>query len=82
MSDKQPMQADGAGTPRRGTESDRDPPKGSGESQGGAYPNPHTGKEPGGFKGGQTVQGYHGTGRLGADKVGEQPNAGSAAGDD
>lgn len=79
MSDKQPMQADGAGTPRGARESDREPPKRDGESQGGAYPNPHTGKEGGHFEGGQSVQGYHGTGQLGDKKVGEQPNAGSTA---
>ena len=77
VTDKQPMQASGAGTSRDARASDRKPPNEAGESQGGAYPNPHTGKEPGGFKGGQSVQGYHGTGQLGAEKVGEQPNAGS-----
>ncbi|WBH15341.1 hypothetical protein [Sphingomonas radiodurans] len=79
MSDKQPMQASGAGTPRDGPESDREPNDQDGASQGGAYPNPHTGKKGGHFDGGQTGQGYHGTGQLGAQKTGEQPNAGSTA---
>lgn len=50
------------------------------ESQGGAYPNPHTGKkksEDGDTpkRGGQTVQAYHGTGQLGERKTGDNPNA-------
>ena len=47
---------------------------GKGESQGGAYPNPHTGKEAGqsgidGFMGhgGQSEMGYHGPGQLGGE---------------
>jgi hypothetical protein len=44
---------------------------GGGESDGGAYPNPHTGKEPagGGFMGhgGQTEIAYSGTGQGGHD---------------
>lgn len=80
--EKQPMQADGSGTEphmpdengeltaRRG----EDQP---GESGGGAYPNPHTGKEGGNWHGGQTEQAYHGTGQLGEQKTGEQPNDGS-----
>lgn len=43
----------------------------AGESGGGAYPNPHTGKKPtwGGFlgHGGQTNIGYHGSGQAGQD---------------
>jgi len=43
----------------------------AGESGGGAYPNPHTGKKPisGGFlsHGGQTEIGYHGGGQAGSD---------------
>jgi hypothetical protein len=50
-----------------------------GESGGGAYPNPHKGKEPkkDGFmaSGGQTDMGYHGTGQLGERKTGDNPNA-------
>ena len=52
---------------------------GGGDSGGGAYPNPHQGKEGkrGGFMdhGGQTEMAYHGTGRLGGDKTGENANA-------
>lgn len=54
----------------------------SGESQGGAYPNPHRGKKPkGGFMGhgGQTEIDYHGTGQLGEDKVEGQENVNSPA---
>ena len=51
------------------------PPAKGGESQGGAYPNPHTGKKPerGGLMdhGGQTEIDYHGSGQLGSEKVGE-----------
>ncbi len=50
--------------------------KGAGQSGGGPYPNPHTGKEGAGSDGfmghgGQTEMEYHGTGQLGEDKVGE-----------
>ena len=52
---------------------------GGGDSGGGAYPNPHTGKEGdrGGFMdhGGQTEMPYHGGGRLGEDEVGGNANA-------
>jgi len=52
---------------------------GGGDSGGGAYPNPHTGKDGdrGGFldHGGQTEMPYHGKGRLGEDKVGDNANA-------
>ena len=50
-----------------------------GESQGGAYPNPHKGKEAkkDGFmaSGGQSEMAYHGTGQLGERKTGDNPNA-------
>ena len=55
--------------------------KGGGQSGGGPYPNPHTGKEEGdtggGFMGhgGQSEMEYHGTGRLGEKKVGGNANA-------
>ncbi len=87
MTDTQPMQADGAGTKasppddngelasRRGSDQ-------KGESQGGAYPNPHTGKNgspegPDTFMGhgGQTDIDYHGSGQLGDEKTGDNPNA-------
>jgi len=51
-----------------------------GESQGEARPTSATGKKPG-FHGGQTEQGYHGTGQLGADEVGDgNPNGPSRSG--
>ncbi|HYG47333.1 MAG TPA: hypothetical protein VD846_05255 [Allosphingosinicella sp.] len=54
--------------------------QGGGDSGGGAYPNPHSGKEGGakdGFtgSGGQTEKPYHGHGRLGEDETGDNPNA-------
>jgi hypothetical protein len=62
---------------------------GGGQSGGGAYPNPHAGKEGGeaeGFMGhgGQTEMAYHGTGRLGEERTGDNPNApaGTAGSDD
>ncbi|QNE31583.1 hypothetical protein F1C10_06330 [Sphingomonas sp. NBWT7] len=78
MTDKQPMQADGAGTSDAADPQESRKPKAEGESQGGAYPNPHSGKKPGGFDGGQSERAYHGSGRLGEEKTGEQPNAGSS----
>lgn len=49
---------------------------GDGESGGGAYPNPHTGKTPptGGFSGGQTDNAYYGGGQAG-EQGGDAPNA-------
>jgi hypothetical protein len=63
---------------------------GGGESQGGAYPNPHTGKEKDeksnmeGFlgHGGQSMMAYHGTGQLGEDDVEGQENDNAPAGGD
>ncbi len=52
---------------------------GGGDSGGGAYPNPHTGKEPrqGGFMGhdGQTEMPYHGSGQLGEQTLEGNANA-------
>ncbi|MDB5692325.1 MAG: hypothetical protein JWO81_1388 [Alphaproteobacteria bacterium] len=57
---------------------------GGGDSGGGAYPNPHTGKgdESGGGgsdgymgHGGQSGMPYHGRGRLGEKKTGDNANA-------
>ena len=81
MSDKQPMQAmstdhDGAhdGVADRPDKDGGVEAGGKGESDGGAYPNPHTGKKGGsgvggGFMGhgGQTEQAYYGKGQRGAD---------------
>jgi len=58
--------------------------KGGRASSGGPYPNPHTGKDKSrsegkadGYMGhgGQSEMEYHGTGRLGETKTGENPNA-------
>lgn len=83
--EKKKMQADGSGTgtsapdehgelaSRRGGQEQK------GESGGGPYPNPHSGKrdadESGDFKGGQSNQAYYGKGQLGEADVGETPNA-------
>jgi hypothetical protein len=53
---------------------------GGGDSGGGAYPNPHSGKEGGkreGYmgSGGQTEMPYYGTGQLGEEDVGENANS-------
>ena len=63
--------------------------EGGGDSGGGAYPNPHTGKEGEGSHkegwmghGGETDQAYYGTGRLGDKEVGGNANAPSEAPDD
>ena len=53
---------------------------GGGDSGGGAYPKPHSGKEGGereGYmgSGGQTEMPYHGTGQLGDQDVGENANS-------
>jgi hypothetical protein len=52
---------------------------GGGDSGGGAYPNPHTGKSAknGGFMGhgGQTEMPYHGGGQLGEQETGGNENA-------
>jgi hypothetical protein len=54
--------------------------RGGGESGGGPYPNPHTGKDgdkTDGFlgHGGQTKMDYYGTGRLGGKETGGNANA-------
>jgi len=74
MSDKRPSDPE-AQQKFNGRESN----VGGGDSGGGAYPNPHRGKKPefSGYMGhgGQTEMAYHGTGQLGEEKVGENPNA-------
>ena len=72
MTDKQPMQAtdpDSAARPARNDGVEQPSGKSAGESEGGAYPNPHTGKiikddVGGGFMGhgGQSGMEYSGTG--------------------
>ena len=53
--------------------------EGAGDSGGGAYPNPHSGKKAtnGGFlgHGGQTEMPYHGPGQLGEEEAGGHANA-------
>lgn len=52
-----------------------------GESQGGDHPGPKDGKKPA-FSGGQTEKGYHGSGQLGDEKVGDgNQNAPAKSGD-
>lgn len=62
--------------------SGRESGAGGGDSGGGAYPNPHTGKKPenDGFMGhgGQTDMPYHGGGQLGAEAVEGNENAPAA----
>jgi hypothetical protein len=86
MSDKQPMQADGqdGGTHKdEGRQDGTNEAIGTGQSDGGAYPNPHTGKDrkaQAGFMshGGQSDIGYHGTGQLGDEAVNGEDNDNSA----
>jgi hypothetical protein len=60
------MQADGGGTKPSSPDekgelaSRRDGVENSGESGGGSYPNPHSGKQGSGFGGGQSGKAYHG----------------------
>ena len=84
--EKVKMPADGSGTEmskpdetgelsaRRDADMPGDLPN-TGESGGGPYPNPHSGKDEGRFHGGQSVMGYHGTGQLGSKDVDETHNA-------
>jgi hypothetical protein len=82
MADKQPMQASGDGDGAGGDSGGQPQVSGrqaSGESGGGAYPNPHTGKDDhpaDGFlgHGGQTDMDYRGTGDAG-DPSAENSNA-------
>lgn len=78
MTEQQPMQADGSGTdPDEKGEAGAPGKSGGGESAGGAYPNPHTGKKPKGAvedrlgHGGQTEIDYHGPGQLGGEVADE-----------
>lgn len=82
MSDKQPNQAMPSGDGKKGAPDGVSGMPGgkqaAGESGGGGYPNPQTGKKPegGGFMGhgGQTKVAYHGTGQGGTD---DDPDVGN-----
>jgi hypothetical protein len=81
---KTPLQASGEGRPKDqsdGVSGDGAHGRSQSESQGGAYPNPHTGKEDAGksegFHGGQSKTAYHGTGQLGEQDVAGQQNVNS-----
>lgn len=81
---KTPLQASGEGRPKGkddGVGSPTTHGRTQSESQGGAYPNPHTGKEEAGesegFHGGQSGAAYHGTGQLGDKEVEGQENVNS-----
>lgn len=81
-SDSEPRMTDGNGelASRRDADSAGGLPN-VGESGGGAYPNPHSGKEGGKFEGGQSGgRGYYGNDQLGADK--SDPDDNSAASTD
>lgn len=82
---KFPTQASGQGHSRvsnDGVGTDKTHGRVESESQGGAYPNPHSRKEAAGksegFHGGQSKTAYHGTGQLGEEDVEGQENANSA----
>lgn len=88
MAGKQPMQANGQGSPKRHADGVSEQVSGKtpqGESGGGAYPNAHRGKKPesspGDFMGhgGQSEMNYHGAGQLGENKVDDQSGARKAA---
>ena len=77
MSDQEPLQAAGLsgtnGKPDGVGDTATHGLDGASQSDGGAYPNPHTCKEARGestgFKGGQTEQGYYGKGQVGGEKA-------------
>ena len=84
--DRTAVPADGSGTGKPAADdvgelaSRRDADLGGGpnrgESGGGPYPNPHSGKDGDGIKGGQSGgSGYYGSGQLGDKDVGETHNA-------
>lgn len=81
--EKEPMQASGDQGLGAEIAEEKNPPSAGrpdmeenvGQSGGGAYPNPHQGKDEGGFHGGQSDPGYFGGGQLGSKDVGENDNA-------
>ena len=80
---KTPMQANGKDGAGAAVAKEDDPPssgrpdmdENGGQSEGGAYPNPHTGKDEGSFRGGQSVAAYFGRGQLGDKDVGDTANS-------
>lgn len=60
MTDKQPMPVDDGEKTEKVIKDVTPKDESVGESGGGAYPNPHTGKDRGGFDGGQTERPYSG----------------------
>jgi hypothetical protein len=98
--DKKPMPVDGSGSKQRMTDgngelaSRRDTQSAGGlpnvgESGGGAYPNPHSGKKGGSDgpdtfmgHGGQADMGYYGKDQLGSEKPGSKDSNNSASTDE
>jgi hypothetical protein len=80
---KVPMPANGKGGPIVHSDGVSDVEShgrtGGGESGGGGYPNPHTGKEArgesGGFEGGQSMKGYYGGGQLDGKEAPDEDGA-------
>ena len=78
---KVPMPASGQNSPKLHSDGvsdvDTHGRAGGGESGGGAYPNPHTGKEERGeggqFDGGQSGKGYYGSGVLDGKEASSRP---------
>ncbi|WP_288416663.1 hypothetical protein [uncultured Novosphingobium sp.] len=85
---KSPLQASGKGRPSvrdDGVGTATTHGRSQSESQGGAYPNPHTGKgsseDEEKFHGGQSGAAYHGTGQLGESEAKGPKNLNSTAKD-
>ena len=86
MNDKRPNADSGSASSNAGDHDEVekiDGLAGGGQSGGGAYANPHAGKDGGkdGYmgSGGQTEMPYHGTGQLGTEQTGGNANAPAGA---